>query len=185
MFMFAPQASHGLARPSRSRGRQMRKQPNEEPAADHTANDRVAEPASTIPLEREDSSRKTRSVKERDRPHPRVRTIAAATSERAGGFEDPWVEAESRDVPDDALVTSRQVRERVGSVSAMCLWRWRRDGKFPAPVKINGRNYWRIGVIRAWSMAQGDETRPRGNDVDRERTAAVRATSCKVGGGCK
>jgi predicted DNA-binding transcriptional regulator AlpA len=34
----------------------------------------------------------------------------------------------------------------------MCIWRWMRDPRvqFPAPLKINGRNYWRIGDLRRW-----------------------------------
>jgi hypothetical protein len=40
----------------------------------------------------------------------------------------------------------------VGDVSEMAIWRWRRDDRldFPAPVIINGRNYWRVGDLRAW-----------------------------------
>jgi predicted DNA-binding transcriptional regulator AlpA len=53
---------------------------------------------------------------------------------------------------DDTLLTSAQTRARVGGVSTMCIWRWMRDPRvrFPAPIKINGRNYWRLGVLRRW-----------------------------------
>lgn len=53
---------------------------------------------------------------------------------------------------DDALLTSVQVRSRIGGVSTMCLWRWMRDPRvrFPAPIKIKRRNYWRIGDLRQW-----------------------------------
>lgn len=53
---------------------------------------------------------------------------------------------------DDALLTSTQTRARVGGVSTMCIWRWMRDPRvqFPAPVKINSRNYWRLGDLRQW-----------------------------------
>jgi predicted DNA-binding transcriptional regulator AlpA len=53
---------------------------------------------------------------------------------------------------DDVFLTARQTRARVGGVSAMCIWRWMRDARvqFPAPVKINRRNYWRIGDLRRW-----------------------------------
>jgi predicted DNA-binding transcriptional regulator AlpA len=53
---------------------------------------------------------------------------------------------------DDTLLTGKQTRARVGSVSTMCLWRWMRDERvrFPAPVKINSRNYWRVGDLRRW-----------------------------------
>jgi predicted DNA-binding transcriptional regulator AlpA len=34
----------------------------------------------------------------------------------------------------------------------MCVWRWMRDARvmFPTPVKINNRNYWRVGDLRQW-----------------------------------
>ena len=53
---------------------------------------------------------------------------------------------------DDVLLTSAQTRARVGGVSTMCIWRWMRDPRvqFPAPVKINARNYWRLGDLRRW-----------------------------------
>jgi predicted DNA-binding transcriptional regulator AlpA len=53
---------------------------------------------------------------------------------------------------DDALLTSAQVRARIGGVSTMCIWRWMRDPRvmFPAPVQLNRRNYWRLGELRRW-----------------------------------
>ena len=53
---------------------------------------------------------------------------------------------------DDAYLTSTQVRARVGGVSTMCIWRWMRDPRvqFPHPVKMNSRNYWRLGDLRQW-----------------------------------
>jgi predicted DNA-binding transcriptional regulator AlpA len=53
---------------------------------------------------------------------------------------------------DDTLLTSAQTRARVGGVSTMCIWRWMRDPRvlFPPPVKINARNYWRLGDLRGW-----------------------------------
>ena len=74
---------------------------------------------------------------------------------------------------DESLVTSKQVRARIGGVSAMCVWRWTRDGKFPKPVRINGRNYWRSGVIRAWIMAQGADANDHREDAGGRRSAAV------------
>lgn len=40
----------------------------------------------------------------------------------------------------DRLYPSRAVRDRFG-VSDMTLWRWVKKGVLPAPVQINGRNY--------------------------------------------
>src|SRR5689334_20773433 len=56
-------------------------------------------------------------------------------------------------VDDETLLTSGQVRARVGNVTAMALWRWQRDPrvKFPLPdMMINGRRYWRMGTLRCW-----------------------------------
>ena len=57
---------------------------------------------------------------------------------------------------DDSLLTSAQTRARCGGVSTMCVWRWMRDERVqvPGPVKINGRNYWRLGDLRQWQAAQ-------------------------------
>jgi predicted DNA-binding transcriptional regulator AlpA len=57
---------------------------------------------------------------------------------------------------DDTLLTSNQVRARVGNVSHMCLWRWMRDERvlFPQPIQINRRNYWRLGDLRRWQAAR-------------------------------
>jgi predicted DNA-binding transcriptional regulator AlpA len=57
---------------------------------------------------------------------------------------------------DDAWLTSAQTRAHTANVSTMCLWRWMRDErvKFPSPVKINGRNYWRLGDLRRWQAEQ-------------------------------
>jgi predicted DNA-binding transcriptional regulator AlpA len=64
---------------------------------------------------------------------------------------------------DDTLLTSAQVRGRIGGVSTMCIWRWLRDPKvqFPQPVRIGGkaRNYWRLGDIRDWQMRQTKQRR--------------------------
>jgi predicted DNA-binding transcriptional regulator AlpA len=53
---------------------------------------------------------------------------------------------------DDCLLTSNQVRARVGNVSHMCIWRWVRDERvlFPKPIKINNRNYWLLNDLRRW-----------------------------------
>lgn len=57
---------------------------------------------------------------------------------------------------DDTLLTSTQVRSRIGGVSNMCIWRWMRDPRveFPSPIKINQRNYWRLGDLRQWQAAR-------------------------------
>jgi predicted DNA-binding transcriptional regulator AlpA len=55
--------------------------------------------------------------------------------------------------PDDTLLNSQKTQAWAGGVSAMCIWRWMRDDrvKFPQPLKINNRNYWKVGDLRAWA----------------------------------
>ena len=55
---------------------------------------------------------------------------------------------------DDALLNSGQVKARFGNVSDMCIWRWMRDERvnFPQPLKINNRNYWRLGDLNDWQQ---------------------------------
>lgn len=37
------------------------------------------------------------------------------------------------------------------SVSKDSIWRWRRDGEFPAPIKLGGRTTrWRLADIKDW-----------------------------------
>jgi len=56
---------------------------------------------------------------------------------------------------DESLITSKQLRELVGNCSEMHIWRLLNDEKyqalaFPKPIKINDRNYWRLGAVRQW-----------------------------------
>jgi predicted DNA-binding transcriptional regulator AlpA len=60
-------------------------------------------------------------------------------------------------IPDEARLSSAQVRKLLVPVSCMSLWRWRKTLGFPEPVKINGRNYWKAGEVRAW-LAQRQAT---------------------------
>ena len=57
----------------------------------------------------------------------------------------------------DRLLTSSAVRERLGGVSNMCLWRWAKDDRirFPEPdMVLNGRRYWRLSTIQVWEGAR-------------------------------
>jgi predicted DNA-binding transcriptional regulator AlpA len=82
--------------------------------------------------------------------------LAAATLDSAIEAPPPRTAPQSPRGPpaldDDTLLTSTQARARIGGVSTMCIWRWMRDPRvmFPAPVKINARNYWRLGDLRRW-----------------------------------
>jgi predicted DNA-binding transcriptional regulator AlpA len=56
---------------------------------------------------------------------------------------------------DESLITGKQLRELLGCCSEMHIWRLLNEEKnqalaFPKPVKINDRNYWRLGAVREW-----------------------------------
>ena len=61
---------------------------------------------------------------------------------------------------DDALLTSRQVRAKVGGISDMTLWRWLESDvvRFPQPtLRVNKRRYWSAGAIRRWLAERSSE----------------------------
>lgn len=49
-------------------------------------------------------------------------------------------------------------------ISRVTVWEWTRTGKFPAPIKLGRRNYWRQSEVFEWLLAlqsQGSElTKP-------------------------
>jgi predicted DNA-binding transcriptional regulator AlpA len=56
---------------------------------------------------------------------------------------------------DESLITGRQLRQLLGNCSEMHIWRLLNNQElhpidFPRPIKINGRNYWRLGAVRQW-----------------------------------
>jgi predicted DNA-binding transcriptional regulator AlpA len=56
---------------------------------------------------------------------------------------------------DESLISGRQLRQLLGNCSEMHIWRLLNKQElqplaFPRPIKINGRNYWRLGAIRGW-----------------------------------
>lgn len=57
-------------------------------------------------------------------------------------------------LPDCALVRVRQLAPVVG-VSAMSIWRYVKDDKFPKPIKVSANvTAWRWGDVRAWLDAR-------------------------------
>ena len=40
------------------------------------------------------------------------------------------------------------------SIHRVTPWRWVRDGKLPAPIKINGSTRWKLSDIEAWEASQ-------------------------------
>jgi predicted DNA-binding transcriptional regulator AlpA len=64
-------------------------------------------------------------------------------------------------LPDDETkLSSRQVKKRYGDVSDMTIWRWMNDKrvKFPRPISIQKRNYWRLGDLREFDARQAAAT---------------------------
>lgn len=55
-------------------------------------------------------------------------------------------------LPEDRYINREQLRELIPT-SDMTIARWQRDIGFPAPVKLgnDGRNYWWLPAIRAWT----------------------------------
>lgn len=59
---------------------------------------------------------------------------------------------------DQTLIPAARVKELLGGISDMTLWRWlnEADIAFPAPVRINGRRYWRTDELRSWLERRRD-----------------------------
>jgi predicted DNA-binding transcriptional regulator AlpA len=98
----------------------------------------------------------------------------------------PYSEAESSrraarsQASDECLITGRQLRQLLGNCSEMHIWRLLnrenlRPLAFPKPIKINGRNYWRLGTIGRWIEDQ--EAKSRGQSALAVRAARRSTTS--------
>jgi predicted DNA-binding transcriptional regulator AlpA len=53
---------------------------------------------------------------------------------------------------ENKLIPAAAVRDALGGISDMTLWRWLNDDalNFPKPIKIQKRRYWRAEEIAAW-----------------------------------
>lgn len=53
-------------------------------------------------------------------------------------------------------LTGPQVCARYGGISHMTLWRWLQDHdfKFPRPLVLKGRRYWKLGDLEAWERSR-------------------------------
>jgi predicted DNA-binding transcriptional regulator AlpA len=49
----------------------------------------------------------------------------------------------------ETLIAQPRLRQILGGISDMTIWRWRKDGLLPAPIVIRRRNYWRSDDIAA------------------------------------
>lgn len=63
----------------------------------------------------------------------------------------------------DCLETELEVRARLGGICRQTIYTMIREGRFPAPMYIGSRKYWRSSVTSAWLEQQQPMT---------ERTAA-------------
>jgi predicted DNA-binding transcriptional regulator AlpA len=56
---------------------------------------------------------------------------------------------------DKTYLPAGQVRARYG-VSDMAIWRWLRDEalRFPAPIRIHNRRYWKLAELEAWEASR-------------------------------
>lgn len=57
------------------------------------------------------------------------------------------------------FLTGPQVQARYQK-SHVSIWRWMKDEAlgFPAPIKINRLNYWKLADLEAWEAAQVENT---------------------------
>jgi predicted DNA-binding transcriptional regulator AlpA len=55
----------------------------------------------------------------------------------------------------ERLLTAAQVKRRYGNCSDMWLWRRLHDeSRFPEPLMICGRRFWRVGALIAWERSR-------------------------------
>lgn len=45
---------------------------------------------------------------------------------------------------------AKPARQGLLPVSEKTIWEWSRDGKFPKPLKMNGRTVWRLSDVQDW-----------------------------------
>lgn len=67
------------------------------------------------------------------------------------------------DQSDDDLLTSAAVRQRLGGISDMALFRWQRDPRvgFPAAdYRIGRRIFWRRSTIDQWLLTRATGAQP-------------------------
>jgi predicted DNA-binding transcriptional regulator AlpA len=75
---------------------------------------------------------------------------------------------------DESLITGKQLRELLGGCSEMHIWRLLNAEKnqalaFPKPIKINDRNYWRLGAVRHWVREREAESQATATSAAQSR----------------
>lgn len=54
------------------------------------------------------------------------------------------------------LLNSQEARQFLGGISPVTLYRRQQQPDFPPPLKIQGRNYWRLRDLEAWIDRQAE-----------------------------
>jgi predicted DNA-binding transcriptional regulator AlpA len=63
-------------------------------------------------------------------------------------------------LPDDDLLTSKGVRQKLGNISHMTLWRYSKNLRFPPPDKVINRiRFWRRDTVQRWVDSQPESAR--------------------------
>lgn len=59
----------------------------------------------------------------------------------------------------DVYLSSKQVSERYGNTTSMSLWRWLNDAdmRFPKPLVIRRRRFWKLSELVAWEKKRAVE----------------------------
>lgn len=76
---------------------------------------------------------------------------------------------------DESLITSKQLCELLGACSEMHIWRLLNGEKnqalaFPKPIKVNERNYWRLGAVPQWIREREAESQLPAKATRQSRT---------------
>ena len=104
-------------------------------------------------METKDTAEKTGEIDVSVPQVEKLKKIVAEKKERDAGktVSIDFVRPESRS-KSSRLQTAKQVRERLGNISDMGLWRWLKDPElgFPRPIVINNFRYWDESEIDAW-----------------------------------
>lgn len=75
-----------------------------------------------------------------------IKTIASApaTSERIHTYKTGELAGKMR------RLKAKPAREGLLPVSEKTIWTWVNEGKFPKPIRLNGRTVWRLSDVTSW-----------------------------------
>lgn len=67
----------------------------------------------------------------------------------------------------ETLIAQPKLRQIMGGISDMTVWRWRKDGLLPQPIVIRKRNYYRADDVTALQkrLASESEAQRAGGDA--------------------